>query len=174
MPSYLKRGTHSSKEYDMTRVERSIIINAPADAIEAIIGDGRRLIDWYAGVEQADPDDVFPEPGGKLNVVYKAAGVTLTMKQTVLERVPGKGGVSQIEGIVSGTTWVTFTPKGQGTRVTMRLEYQVPGGGLGNMANRLLAKRINAHYMEKSLKNLKALVEGQPLGSPASGLVEGV
>ena len=158
----------------MTRIERSIIINAPVDAIEAIIGDARRLVDWYAGVEQSDPDDVFPEPGGKVNMVYKAAGVTLTMKQTVLERVPGKGGVSRIEGIVRGTNRVTFTPKGQGTRVTMRLEYQVPGGGLGNMANRLLAKRINAHYMEKSLKNLKALVEGQPLGSPASGLVEGV
>ena len=158
----------------MTRVERSIIINAPAEAIEALIGDGRRLVDWYAGVEQSDPDDVFPEPGGKVNVVYKAAGVTLTMTQTVLERVPGQGGVNQIEGIVSGTTRVTLTPKGAGTRVTMRLEYQVPGGSLGNMGNRLLAKRINARHMEKSLENLKALAEEQLLGSTASGLAEGV
>ena len=158
----------------MTRIERSIIINAAAEAIEAIIGDGRRLVDWYAGVEQADPDDIFPEPGGKMSVVYKAAGVTLTMTQTVLERVPGKGGVSQIEGIVSGTNRVTFSPKGAGTRVTMRLEYQVPGGGLGNMANKLLAKRINAHHMEKSLENLKSLAEGTTLGSAASGLAGGV
>ena len=41
-------------ERSMTRIERSITINAPADAIEAIIGDGRRLADWYLGVEQAE------------------------------------------------------------------------------------------------------------------------
>ncbi|UCC88155.1 MAG: SRPBCC family protein [Anaerolineales bacterium] len=144
----------------MTTVERSILINTPVDAIEAIMDDARRLPEWYAGIEQADPDDVFPEPGGKVGLVYKAAGVTFTLTQTSLERAPGRGGVNQMEGMITGTNHLTYTPEGESTRVTMRFEYQMPGGGLGKVVDRLLVERMNAQNLEKSLANLKALVEG--------------
>jgi uncharacterized membrane protein len=144
----------------MTTVERSVLINTPVDAIETIMDDARRLPEWYAGIEQADSDDVFPEPGGKVDMVYKAAGITFTLTQTSLERVPGQGGVNQMEGMITGTNHLTYTPEGEGIRVTMRFEYQMPGGGLGKVVDRLLVERMNAQNLERSLANLKTLAEG--------------
>lgn len=144
----------------MTTVERSILINTPVGPIETIMDDARRLPEWYAGIEQAVPDDVFPEVGGKVELVYRAAGVTFTLTQTSLERAPGRGGVNQMEGMITGTNHLTYTPEGESTRVTMRFEYQMPGGGLGKVVDRLLVERMNAQNLEKSLANLKALVEG--------------
>jgi uncharacterized membrane protein len=145
----------------MTTVERSILIDSPVNAIEATMDDARLLPKWYAGIEQADPDDVFPEPGGKVELVYRAAGITFTLTQTSLERVPGQGGVNQMEGMITGTNHLTYTPEGEGIRVTMRFEYEMPGGGLGKVVDRLLVERMNAHNLEKSLANLKTLTEGK-------------
>jgi carbon monoxide dehydrogenase subunit G len=143
----------------MTTLERSILINAPVDAIEAITDDARRLPEWYAGIEQAEPDDVFPQVGGKVALVYKASGVTFNLTQTSVERVPGEGGVNQMEGMIAGTNRMTFEPEGEGTRVTMTFEYEMPGGGVGKLFDRLVVERMNAQNLERSLKNLKGLLE---------------
>jgi len=144
----------------MTTLERSILINAPIDAVEAISDDGRRLSEWYAGIEQAEPDDLYPEVGGRITMVYKAAGMTFNMSQTVVERVPGERGTNRMEGMITGTNRLTFTPEGEGTRMTMSFEYEMPGGGLGKVVDKLLVERMNSQNLEKSLANLKALVEG--------------
>lgn len=144
----------------MTTLERSILINASIDVIEAISDDGRRLPEWYAGIEQAEPDDLYPEVGGKIDMVYKAAGMTFNMSQTVVERVPGERGTNRMEGMITGTNRLIFTPEGEGTRLTMSFEYEMPGGGLGKVVDKLLVERMNAQNLEKSLANLKALVEG--------------
>jgi uncharacterized membrane protein len=143
----------------MTTLERSVLINASVDAIEAITDDARRLPEWYAGIEQATPDDLFPEPGGKVELVYKAAGVTFNLTQTSVERVPGQVGVNRMEGMIAGTNRMTFAPEGEGTRVTMRFEYEMPGGGVGKLFDRLVVERMNAQNLERSLENLKRLLE---------------
>jgi uncharacterized membrane protein len=144
----------------MTTLERNVFINASADAIQAISDDARRLPEWYAGIEKAEPDGVFPEPGGKVELAYKAAGVTFNLTQTSVERVAGQVGVNRMEGMITGTNRMTFTPEGEGTRVTMSFEYEMPGGGVGKLVDRLLVERMNAQNLEKSLANLKALAEG--------------
>jgi carbon monoxide dehydrogenase subunit G len=144
----------------MTTLERSTLINAPVDAIEAITDDARRLPEWYAGIEKAEPDDVYPEVGGKVDLVYKASGASFNLTQTLLERVPGKSGSFQMDGMITGTNRMTFAPEGEGTRVTMSFEYEMPGGGVGKLFDRLVIERMNAQNLEKSLKNLKTLVEG--------------
>ena len=50
-------------------------------------------------------------------------------------------------------------PEGQGTRVTMRFEYEMPGGGVGKLFDRLVVERMNAQNLERSLENLKRLLE---------------
>jgi uncharacterized membrane protein len=144
----------------MTTLERDVFINASADDIQAISDDPGRLPEWYAGIEKAESDGVFPEPGGKVELVYKAAGITFNLTQTSVERVAGQVGVNKMEGMITGTNRLTFTPEGEGTRVTMSFEYEMPGGGVGKLVDRLLAERMNAQNLEKSLENLKALAEG--------------
>jgi uncharacterized membrane protein len=144
----------------MTKVERSILIVAPLESIVAIVDNPQRLPDWYAGIEQVEPDDVFPEPGGKVDMVYKAAGVTFNITQTSLERVPGQSGVFQLEGMIAGKNRMTLEPEGEGIRVTMAFDYEMPGGGLGKVVDKLLVERMNVQNLEKSLEKLKTLVEG--------------
>jgi hypothetical protein len=144
----------------MTTLERSVFINASVDAIQAVTLDGWRLPEWYAGVQQVEPDGVYPQPGGAVQMVYKAAGINFNITMTALTLMPGEGASYQLDGMITGTNYWTFTPEGGGTWVTCRFEYEVPGGGLGQALDKLLVERMNTENLERSLNNLKALVEG--------------
>ncbi len=144
----------------MTTLERSILINASADVIDTISSKAERWPEWYAGVQNAEPDGVFPEVGGIVQVTYKSAGVTFKVKFTQLEFEHGQHSSTQMDGMITGVNRVKYTPEGEGTRVTFGFEYEMPGGGLGKVFDKLLVERMNADNLEKSLENLKALVEG--------------
>jgi uncharacterized membrane protein len=144
----------------MTTVERSIFINAPVDAAADIGQDPTRLPEWYSGIEQAEPDGVFPEAGGQVAVVYKVAGVSFDITMTALEHVPGQRQTNQMEGMITGTNRWVYEPEGDGVNVTATFEYEMPGGALGQVADKLVVERMNAENLEKSLEALKALAEG--------------
>jgi hypothetical protein len=144
----------------MTTLERSIWINASPEEIDAVTLDGRRLPEWYAGIQQAEPDDVYPQAGGTVHVTYRAAGVNFNFSMTSLGHVPGQSLTLRMDGMISGTSHWTYTPEGEGIHVAVTFDYEVPGGGLGQALDRLVVERMNAENLEKSLASLKALVEG--------------
>lgn len=144
----------------MAKVERSILINAPTDAIDEIALDAARLPDWYAGVEEANPDDTYPEVGGTVSLVYKSSGVTFHITLTVLELVRGDYILYELGGMMTGTQHWSHTPEGRATRTTAVINYEMPGGALGKIADKLVVERMNNKNLEESLVNLKALVEG--------------
>jgi uncharacterized membrane protein len=144
----------------MTLLERSVVINAPVENIDAYTMDARRWPEWYPGVESAEPDSVFPHVGGVAKVQYKAAGIGFELTFTSIEYEFGQSVAYQIEGMMNGTTRYVLTPEAGGIRVTGTFDYQVPGGGLGALADKLIIERMNASNLEKSLNNLKANLEG--------------
>jgi uncharacterized membrane protein len=144
----------------MAKVERSILINASPEALDAITADGTRLIEWFAGVEKAEPDATFPQAGGKLVTTYKSAGITFELTQTVLEWEAGKGAKYEMEGMITGTNEWIYTPEGGGIRVDVTFDYEMPGGALGKVADKLVVEKMNTENLEKSLENLKKLAEG--------------
>ncbi len=144
----------------MAKVERSILIHASGDQIDVITRDGKRLAEWYAGVEKAEPDEVYPNPGGKIVMTYKSGGAKFDITQTVLERTEGQGAKYQMEGMITGTNSWVFTPQEGGTLVTATFDYEMPGGVLGKLADKMIVERMNTENLEKSLENLKKLVEG--------------
>ncbi|GAB4477046.1 MAG: hypothetical protein Kow00124_19800 [Anaerolineae bacterium] len=145
----------------MAALERSIFINGTTDEIDAITLDPWRLPEWYEGVEHVEPDGVYPEPGGVVNMTYRAAGIAFTIKMTCLELVRGEYALYQMEGMMSGTNRWIHTPEGNGTWLTAQFEYELPGGGLGKAFDRLVVERMNAENLEKSLARLKELVEAR-------------
>ncbi|MGB3716399.1 MAG: SRPBCC family protein [Candidatus Promineifilaceae bacterium] len=144
----------------MARLERSIVINGTAAEIDAITSDGNRLPEWYAGIMKASSDGVFPEPGGKVEMAYKSAGITFDMSQTSLEYEPEKGGKYKMEGMLTGIYEEIIEPVEEGTRFTLKFDYEMPGGGVGKLVDKLVVERMNTKNLEDSLDNLKALVEG--------------
>ena len=144
----------------MAKVERSILINASGEKIDEIPRDGKRLAEWYAGIEKAEPDDVYPNPGGKIVLTYKSGGARFDITQTVLERIEGQSAKYQMEGMITGTNHWVYAPEGAGTRVKATFDYQMPGGVLGKLADKVIVERMNVENLEKSLDNLKKLAEG--------------
>jgi acyl-CoA synthetase (AMP-forming)/AMP-acid ligase II/uncharacterized membrane protein len=55
-----------------------------------------------------------------------------------------------------------------GTLVTLRLSYQAPGGMLGAITDRVAAPIVSGN-LERSLENLKRLIEGEPMASDDGG-----
>lgn len=143
-----------------TVLERSVVIHATTEEIDAVTLDGNRFPEWYAGVQQAIPDDKYPEPGGTVSLVYKAAGAKFNMTMTSLRIVYGQSLLLRMEGMITGKSRWVYTPEGEGTRLTCTFEYDVPGGDVGQAFNKLILERMNAENLEKSLNNLKAVVEG--------------
>lgn len=61
--------------------------------------------------------------------------------------------------MITGTNRWVYQPEEAGIRVTAVLDYEMPGGGLGQALNKLVVEKMNTENLEKSLSNLKALVE---------------
>lgn len=144
----------------MAKIERSIVINTSWQNVDAVALDGQRIPEWFAGVEQSEPDGTYPQVGGKVILHYKAGPMSFELTQTVLEYESGSHITFKIEGaMLNGTSRWSHTPQSGGTKLTNVLEYETVGGGLGALADRLLLERMNTEQMEKSLQQLKTLVE---------------
>lgn len=144
----------------MAVVERSLVIHASPEDIDAFTADAARLPEWYPGIESAQPDDVYPNVGGQAQIVYRAAGVNFNMTNVITEYHRGHVLAFRMDGMISGNSRYTLTPEGGGTRVTARFEYEIPGGGLGKVIDKLVVERMNTQNLEESLNNLKRILEG--------------
>lgn len=143
----------------MTTLERSIVIKGSRADIDAVTLNGNRLFEWYAGIQESKADQTYPEVGGIVDTVYKAAGISFKVKITSVEFNQGAGIGLQMDGMITGTNrWIYSDVEG-GTQVTARLDYEMPGGGIGKAVNKLILEKMNADNLEKSLTNLKNLVE---------------
>lgn len=143
----------------MTTLKHSIVINASIDKLDAITLDGNRFSEWYEGIEQSIPDSKFPDPGGVVETVYRTAGIKFNVKMISLAIVRSHYLIMKMEGMITGTSKWEYIPDGDGVRVTCTFEYEMPGGGIGKALNKLVVERMNDENLEKSLGNLKALVE---------------
>lgn len=143
----------------MAKLERSIVIDATAEEITAVTDDASRLPEWYSGLTKAIPDDLFPEPGGKVEMTYKSAGITFEMSQTTLEYEAAKYGKYSMDGMLSGVYEEILEPVDGGTRFTLKFDYEMPGGGVGKVIDKLVVERMNTKQLEESLENMKALIE---------------
>ena len=143
----------------MTKVERSIIINATPEVVEEIYNDIDRLPEWFGGIEKAVADEIYPNAGGKVNLTYKAAGITFETTNTVLEYEYARLARFKLEGMMTGNYEETLEPVEGGTRFTYKFDYEMPGGGVGKVVDRLFVEKMNVKNLEDSLRNLKALAE---------------
>jgi hypothetical protein len=144
----------------MTLLERSTLIRASLEAINDIAMSCDRWPEWYPGVQHATPDDVYPEIGGKVSIAYKAAGLSFTLTFTLVDYAFGQTVAYDIEGMMTGNTRYILEEQEDGVLMTARFDYTVPGGGLGKIADKLVIERMNADNLEKSLANMKAILEG--------------
>lgn len=143
----------------MTLIDRSIHIQADAESIMSYGLDSKFLADWFEGVSEQIPGDQWPHVGSTATNVYSAAGLRLENKLTVTEYSPGSALNFDLSGMISGTFRWIYTENEQDTQVRAILNYELAGGAIGKIANKVLFERATTANMEKSLENLKHFCE---------------
>ena len=143
-----------------TTVERSVIIRANPDQINAVALDGNRLSEWSVGIQASAPDTMYPQMGGAVDVTYKAAGMNFNLKMKTVEYVDGVSFGLEMDGMIKGRTRWELAPRGEGrTRLNCTFQYEMPGGSIGQAVNKMVVEKMNVENLEKSLDKLKVLVE---------------
>jgi carbon monoxide dehydrogenase subunit G len=143
------------------KVERTIQISAAPETIYGVVMDPTRLEDWvtiHQNLDKAPKGQL--QKGSKLTQSLKLAGRKFKVNWTVVENNPRKKVVWEGRGPVASRARVEylFAPNGKGTRFSYLNEYDLPGGALGRLAGRAVAK-VTEKELEGSLRRLKSLVE---------------
>jgi coenzyme Q-binding protein COQ10 len=144
----------------MAKIERSIYIEAPPEAIQALIVDTSRWREWSEEVEGIQPDDIWPHAGGEVSMAVKAPGISGDLKYISREYTPGRSMTLEIEGLIRGVVSYICTPEGNGTHLTVDMQYELPGGILGKALNKLVMERQSTNDLDKRLEKMKAVLEG--------------
>lgn len=144
----------------MALVERKIFIKASYDKIEEMTTlAAQEWPQWFVGIESAEPDANYPNEGSTVKIHYKAAGLGFDLMQTLEKFVKNQKTVFRMDGMIKGTQSWSGQVDGDGVWITVVFDYEIPGGGLGKIADKLVVERMNTKNLEQSLENLKARVE---------------
>lgn len=142
------------------KVEREIEIAAEPEAVYAVLTDPHRLADWVTIHEGLDDAPDTLRKGSTLTQTLKLAGRGFTVRWKVVENERAERVVWEGQGPVRSKAKVIYelSSNGDGTHFTYTNEYHLPGGVLGKMAGPAV-RRVTAGELDRSLKQLKAIVE---------------
>ena len=144
----------------MTTVRHSVPVTASPDAIEAYSRYAESWPEWFPGVVSVAIDDAYPEVSSTAQVTFQAAGTTFDLRLTVLEYLPGERVAYELQGMAQGQASFGITNANGEQWVDGVIEYELPGGVLGRIADRTLVEQRVRESLEQALYNLKSSVEG--------------
>jgi carbon monoxide dehydrogenase subunit G len=146
----------------VSRVETSISIDAPIEAVWDVLMDPDRLRDWVTIHRKvAQVSDRPLRKGSTLEQTLCVAHANFKVRWTVTDlrdhSVSWDG-----KGPARSTAHTSYHLEADGAGVT-RFDYvndfKAPGGALGRVADRMLVGGISKREADRSLQRLKALVE---------------
>lgn len=147
-----------------------IIRRAPGDVF-ATLTDLDRLPEWATTVvETRDVSHPQLQSGCTFRQSFRALGKHVDSDWRVTDYQPPER-VAYLATSPSGGRLAmtqTVTPDAAGSKVTFEVDYDLPGGLLGQAVDRAFVERRNEQEAERSLENLKRLLESPEEGSRQS------
>ena len=143
----------------MATLVKSIVIEAPAEKIFSYLIDPMNMLEFWPNMLEIKDVKKLPNGGTSFKFVYKLAGIRLEAFSEDIEYIPNRRTVSKVSGGIEGKTTFTYEPAGQGTKVTLGEEYDIPIPVIGKLAEAVIVK-MNEHEVGTVLANLKARIEG--------------
>ena len=144
----------------MPKVETSVTIRAPIEKIFDTIVDPELTTRWSSGVNEVTNINGNPwEKGSSIDMSYHVLGMKFTQHMVTSEIEKPRKVIYLMEGGFPGTFEFALDPQGQVTKVDIRLDYSVPGGIVGKIANQVLLERMNQKNIESSADGLKIFCE---------------
>lgn len=150
----------------MPHVEQSIVINAPVEAVfDLIAHQPERMAEWWPPIELQER--VTPPPttiGSISRYVYNMMNVTIRGEHEVLEMEENRRLLVQTTSGIDSAFVFEFSPEGESvTRLTIRVNYTLPGSVIGQLVNRVLIEERNLADLQEGLQNLKRILELSPV-----------
>ena len=142
----------------MAKMQRSVFVRAPVDKIFGFMDQPATLPEIWPGLIEATDVQRLPNGGKQWRWTYKMAGLPYKGASEDLEWVENRRVVSKTIGGIDSTFVWTYEPEGEGTRVTVEVEYTIPLPVLGKLAEALVVK-LNENDMDALLKNMKKRME---------------
>jgi uncharacterized protein YndB with AHSA1/START domain len=148
----------------MASVEKTMDINAPvAMVFDFVANQPDRMADWWPPIELQERVTPAPtEVGSVSRYVYDMMGVKIKGEHKVIEMSVNERIVVETTSGIDSTFDFMFAPADGGTRLTIRVDYKLPGSVLGQLLNRLAIEQKNTRDLEDGLDNLKQMLEAQP------------
>ncbi len=140
----------------MTKIEESVIVDAPVDAVFGYASDWRRWSDWFDGLSGVRPtSEMTRGSGARYSYSVRVMGLPAIVETEIYDFVEGRGwtGVGT-RGLPHRTHWL-FEAQGQSTRFTYTLEYRLPVPVLGAALDALVLKREWRGILRRSLSNVR-------------------
>lgn len=148
----------------MTRIERSIEIERSAEQVFEVLCDLKVIPHWatIAGEFDGGPDRPLAA-GDVFRHTIRITGIDVKGEWKVTELERPRYVAYEAKGDLGG--WLKMKqrvlPSDTGSRIELEVDYELPGGFLGEALDRLYIERRNEREAENSLQNLKALVEAR-------------
>jgi uncharacterized membrane protein len=145
----------------MANVSKTLVVNAPPDAVYSFVADfPERAPSFIPGLNRIE-NVSSPQagPGQTWDYEFNWFGLVISgrSKCTKLER-PRLYEFETVTG--NPSTWrYSFEPDGSATRVTLRVDYEVPDNQLARFATEGMLQSMNEERAAETLANLKGLVE---------------
>jgi uncharacterized protein YndB with AHSA1/START domain len=147
----------------MGHIQQSIQINAPVDRVTEIATDPRHWASWWVNLSEAKDVDGDGGAGTVVKHNYLMAGVPFPVTTRVVENLPTASGGKHVriefEGPLKGWQTWDYEPELNGTKVSVEIEYNVPGAAIGKFADRVLVERLQERAGGQTLENLKLMAE---------------
>ena len=148
----------------MGHIRDTFHIDAPLEVCWDIGTDAARQPEWSEGVlEVKDVTGRLDRVGAAYTRVFSIAGRRLEGRFEVVEIEPLH--FMKVAGTTAGGGRASYTVRnvadGAGTNGTFEMDYELPGGVIGDLANKLFMERALERQMRHSNENLKALCEAQ-------------
>lgn len=146
----------------MTKVDKSIFINAPVERVFSFMDAVERQPEWLPSMIEVWDIVGWPGLGTRWKWNFQMAGIRFEGRSVVSEYVQNERIVVETKGGIDSNWLWFFRPEANGTRVDLTVEYDMPGSILGRLANKLVVEKLNEREAESALVNIKTIIEGEP------------
>ena len=143
----------------MSKAEASIVIEAPIDDVFEKTASPETGPVFIPNLnENFNLSTSKREVGQHWQWRYNLFGVDITGTARVVSFEPNRDYLLETDGDARSRWTYSFEPAGNGTRVSLSIDYDMPTGKLANITA-AIAERMNQQACEQAMANLKAWIE---------------
>lgn len=143
----------------MSKIEKSLLINAPVEKVFDFMSKPENLPQIWPSLQEVRNVQPLPNGGYTYDFTYKMTGFRVEGHAEWIEFIKNQRIVDQAKSEIPSTFAWSYQTENGGTRVSLKVDYTVPGAILSKLAEPIIHK-MNEHEADTVLANLKARMEG--------------